>query len=86
MAKFNFSFDQLCTVWYRSEFEIEANSQEEANEIAIASYKNNELQSLENSPVETTIEKVELKEDGLSTEEILTDDGDLVFMNGTILN
>jgi len=86
MPKFNFSFDQLCTVWYRNDFEVEADNQEDANKLAIEAYKQGNLHSLDWVPVETTVEKVELKEDGLSTEEILTDDGDVIFMNGTIVN
>ena len=39
MPKFNFSFDQLCTVWYRSDVEIEADTQEEANKNALNSMK-----------------------------------------------
>ena len=85
MPKFNFCYDQLCTVWYRNEFDIEADTQEEANKLAIEAYTQGNLRDL-GLPVETTIEKIELKEDGLSTEEILTDDGDVIFMNGTIIN
>lgn len=86
MTKFNFYYDQLCTVWYRNEFKIEADTQEEANKLAIDSYAHLNNNIYECAPVETTIEKVELKEDGLSTEEILTEDGDVIFMNGTIIN
>ena len=62
MTKFNFSFDQLCTVWYRYDFDIEADTQEEANKLAIEAYNKRELYNLDWLPVETTIEKVELKQ------------------------
>ena len=89
MSKFNFSFDQLCTVWYRADFEIEADTQEEANKNAIKLYEEKKKEvvwSSEWSPVETTLSKVSVKDDGLSTEEIFTEDCDVIFMNGKYIN
>ncbi len=30
MATFKFNLDQKCTVWYRTDFDVEANSEQEA--------------------------------------------------------
>jgi len=41
METFNFYLDTKSTIWYRSNFEIEANSEEEAKEKAIQMIKEN---------------------------------------------
>jgi hypothetical protein len=43
MTIFKFNLDQKCTVWYRTDFEVEANSEQEAIEKARAMFSSGEL-------------------------------------------
>jgi hypothetical protein len=45
MATFNFNLDSKRTIWYREFFEVEANTEEEAKEIAIKMAKYDEFDS-----------------------------------------
>ena len=83
MAKFNFYLDEKATIWYRTNFEVEAKTIEEAKELAIKKHENGELEMLSWEPVPETTELISLKEnEGYSTAEIYKDDGELIFQNG----
>lgn len=46
MEKFNFNLDQKVTTWYRTNFEVEAETLEEAKQKAIQLYETGELDDI----------------------------------------
>jgi hypothetical protein len=84
METFDFYLDTKVTTWYRTPFEIEAETLEEAKQKAIDyvkedghSYHNWEL-------IDDTIQGMSVEEnDGESTEELYTNsDGEMIWDNG----
>ena len=53
--EFNFIMDEKHTVWYRTQFSVNANNREEAEKIAIEMYKSGEAEQLPNNIKETEI-------------------------------
>lgn len=83
MEKFNFYLDQKVTTWYRTNFEVEAESLEEAKKKAIQLYKEDELNEFTWERIDDTYNEVMTIEDNgnCSTAEIYTDDGKIIFDN-----
>lgn len=82
MEIFNFSLQQKVTTWMETEYEIEAKNFEEAKKKAIEFHKQG---NTENLPWEDTMsvqEKMDVNEnDGQPTEEILDEDGNIIWSN-----
>lgn len=69
---FTFNYDQKCTVWCRTNFEVEAETQEEANLIAQQKIISGEIDEPWD-PIYETMETMSIKDnDNNSTEELLT--------------
>ena len=82
MEIFNFNLDQKVTTWYRTEFEVEAESLEEAKQKAIQLYKQDELDEFTWEQIDGTEEIMTIEDNGnCSTAEIYTDDGAMIFDN-----
>jgi hypothetical protein len=82
MKTFNFNLDQKVTTWYRTEFEVEAESLEEAKEKAIELYQKDDLDEFTWQQIDGTEEIMTIDDNGgFATAEIYTVDGDLIFEN-----
>jgi hypothetical protein len=82
METFTFFLDTKVTDWYRTEFEIEAKSLEEAKELAIKFVKDDHHSEIGWEQIDCTIEPMSVKDnDGQSTEELRTDDMDEFWDN-----
>jgi hypothetical protein len=72
MEKFHFYLDQKCTTWYRTIFEVEANSQDEAIQKAIEVYSSGQISNYPWEQIEDTTELITPSENnGLPTEELM---------------
>jgi hypothetical protein len=79
---FNFYLDTKVTTWYRAEFEIEANSLDEAKQLAIQFHDEGNTGSVSWDEVDGTIENVEIGDNnGEPTEELFTENGDCIWDN-----
>jgi len=82
MKTFNFNLDQKVTTWYRTEFEVEAESLEEAKQKAIQLYKEDDLDEFTWEQLGGNQEIMTIDDNGgFATAEIYTDDGTLIFEN-----
>jgi hypothetical protein len=83
MKTFNFYLDQKVTTWYRTNYEVEAESLEEAEKKAIQLYEKGELDNISWEQIDDTYNEVMTIEDNgnCSTAEIYTDDGKIIFEN-----
>lgn len=71
MAVFDFYLDTKVTTWYRTNFEIEADSEEEAKQKAIGFVKDDKHSDLGWFEIDDTIEPMSVKDNGgQSTQEI----------------
>jgi hypothetical protein len=71
MKSFDFYLDTKVTTWYRTPFEIEASSLEEAKQKAIEFVKEDEHSSISWEQIDETTEVMSVDEnDGQSTEEL----------------
>jgi hypothetical protein len=71
MAVFDFYLDTKVTTWYRTNFEIEADSEEEAKQQAIEFVRDDKHSDLGWFEVDDTIEPMSVKDNGgQSTQEI----------------
>jgi hypothetical protein len=84
METFNFYLDTKVTGWYRTPFEIEADTLEEAKEKAIDYVKSGETSYISWEQIDDTVETMSVKDnDGESTEELYTNsDGEMIWDNG----
>ena len=72
MATFKFYLDQKCTVWYRTDFEVDAESEEEAIKKATEMYSSGDVHDLPWYPITDTIEPMPKEDnDGQTTEELM---------------
>jgi hypothetical protein len=75
MATFKFNLDQKCTVWYRTDFDVEANSEQEAIEKATAMFSSGELDDYPWYGITDTIEPLFPSEnEGQPTQELMFKD------------
>ena len=82
MAKFNFYLDQKVTTWYRTNFEVEAESLQEAEKKAVQLFEKGELDELTWVQIDGTEELMSVDENGgFTTAEIYTDNGTMIFEN-----
>jgi hypothetical protein len=82
MTKFNFYLDQKVTTWYRTNFEVEAESLEEAEKKAVQLFEKGKLDELTWVQIDGTEELMSVDENGgFSTAEIYTDNGTMIFEN-----
>lgn len=84
METFDFYLDTKVTGWYRTPFEIEANTLEEAKLKAIDYVKSGETSYISWEQIDDTVETMSVKDnDGESTEELYTNsDGEMIWDNG----
>jgi nicotinate-nucleotide pyrophosphorylase len=82
MENFYFNLDQKVTTWYRTNFEVEAETLEEAKQKAIQLYESGKLDNISWEQIDDTIEIMTIENNGnCSTAEIYTDDGAIIFEN-----
>ncbi len=82
METFNFYLDTKVTSWKRQEFDITANTLEEAKDLAIKFYKDGEVDMLAWEDVDFTTEMMEVGDNhGNPTQELLTMNGDVIADN-----
>jgi hypothetical protein len=82
MTKFNFYLDQKVTTWYRTNFEVEAESLEEAEKKAVQLFEKGNLDELTWVQIDGTEELMSVDENGgFATAEIYTDNGTMIFEN-----
>ena len=80
---FNFYLDQKVTNWYRTNFEIEAETEEEAQKMAIRFVKEGYTEEIGWDEVEGVITPMDVTDNnGFSTEEIYFEDGSMIYQNG----
>lgn len=85
--KYKYYVDTKYTMWDRNHYEIEANSQEEADELAKKLADNEERQMtdfhIETEPLYDTFEEITPDENnGYSTAEVYREDGEIIIQNG----
>ncbi|MEY4573496.1 MAG: hypothetical protein RLZ10_2786 [Bacteroidota bacterium] len=86
---FDFYVDQKVTTWYRTHFEIEADSLAEAKKKALEFYEKGNTSDLSWEQYDGTTELMSVEENGgESVTEIYTDMGEIVYHDGktTFLN
>jgi hypothetical protein len=83
METFDFYLDTKVTTWYRTPFEIEAETLEEAKQKAIDYVKDDGHSTQCWEQIDDTIQGMSVEEnDGESTEELYTyDDGEMIWDN-----
>ena len=82
MKTFDFYVDTKCTTWYRTNFEIEAENEEEAKKKAIEFLDDSERDILPWEQIDDTTESMSIKEnDNQSTEELYDTDGNMIWDN-----
>jgi hypothetical protein len=82
METFNFYLDQKVTTWYRTNYEVEAETLEEAKQKAIQLYKQDELDDFGWEQLGGNQEIMTIEDNGnFATAEIYTDDGTMIFDN-----
>ena len=80
---FEFYIDQKVTSWYRTKFEIEADTEEEARQKSIDFVKEGKAEEIGWEELEGVITPMDVTDnDGFSTEEIYFEDGSMVYQNG----
>jgi hypothetical protein len=80
---FNFYFDQKVTNWMRTNFEIEADTEEEAQKLAIKFVEEGKTEEIGWDEVEGVITPMDITDnDGDSTQEIYFEDGSMIYQNG----
>jgi hypothetical protein len=80
---FEFYIDQKVTSWYRTKFEIEADTEDEARKKSIEFVKEGKAEEIGWEEVEGVVTPMDVTEnDGYSTEEIYYEDGSMVYQNG----
>jgi hypothetical protein len=85
METFTFDLFEKVEVWCKTEFEIEANSLEEAKEKAIKYHKEGKTTSISWEVDVETITKLNPIDNGGSwTEEIIDEYGDIIWDNSTL--
>jgi hypothetical protein len=83
MKNFYFYLDQKVTTWMRTNFEVEAESFEEAVKKANEMYESGKLHDIGWDEVEGAKGNMDTEEnDGYSTEELYHEDGNLIYQNG----
>jgi hypothetical protein len=84
MKTFDFYLDTKVTTWYRTPFEIEANSLEEAKQKAIEFVKDDEHSSISWEQIDETTEVMSVDEnDGESTEELYYESSEKMIWDNT---
>lgn len=82
MEKFNFHLDQKVTTWMRTEFEIEAETLEQAVKIVREKYDSGDLYELPWDEIEGVKEIMEVGDNGGEpTEELYDENGNLILNN-----
>jgi hypothetical protein len=82
METFDFFLDTKVTTWYRTPFEIEANTLEEAQKLAIKFVKDGEHETKCWEEIEDVIQNMSVKENqGKATQELRTEDFDTIWDN-----
>lgn len=82
MKTFDFHLYTKVTTWYRTDFEIESNSLEDAKEKAIQFIKDDEQSSISWEQVDETIEVMSVEENGgKSTEELFYENDEMIWDN-----
>jgi hypothetical protein len=80
---FNFYFDQKVTNWMRTNFEIEADTEEEARKMAIKFVEEGKAEEIGWDEIEGVITPLDVTDnDGYSTQEIYFEDGSMIYQNG----
>lgn len=83
MKKFDFYLDQKVTTWMRTHFEVDAESDELAWQKAKDMVNNGDTDSIPWDEITDTQEQLCVEDnDGFSTQELYTNDGELVYSNG----
>jgi hypothetical protein len=84
MKTFDFYLDTKVTTWYRTPFEIEANSLEEAKQKAIEFVKEDEHSSISWEQIDETTEVMSVDENGgESTEELYYETSEKMIWDNT---
>jgi hypothetical protein len=84
MKSFDFYLDTKVTTWYRTPFEIEANSLEEAKQKAIEFVKDDEHSSISWEQIDETTEVMSVDENGgESTEELYYESSEKMIWDNT---
>jgi hypothetical protein len=79
---FQFHLDQKVTTWMRTDFEIDAIDEEEANLKALELLKSGEISEMPWDEIMDTKETMSVEDNfGDPTEELYTSDGDLIYQN-----
>jgi len=82
LTTFNFHLDTKVTTWYRTNFEIEANSEEEAKQKSIEFIKRGDHTEISWEQIDETIEGMVPEENGNeSTEELYDENGNIIWDN-----
>jgi hypothetical protein len=82
METFDFYIDTKVTDWYRTNFEIEANTIEEAKELAIKFVKDDEHGQIPWEQIDCTIEPMSVVDNGgQSTEELYYEPDNVVSIS-----
>ena len=80
---FEFYLDQKVTNWMRTNFEIEADTEEEARKMAIKFVEEGKAEEIGWDEVEGVITPMDVTDnDGYSTQEIYFEDGSMIYQNG----
>lgn len=85
MENFQFHLDSKVTTWYRTHFDIDANSLEEAREKAIVLVKSGNINEIPWEQIDETTEGMTPEDNGgMSTEELYDEQTQIIYHNGKI--
>jgi hypothetical protein len=82
MKTFDFYVDTKVTTWYRTKFEIECETEEEAEKLAIEFHNQGNTSSIGWDEIDDTQENMRVKDnDGEPTEELFNQSGNCIWDN-----
>lgn len=87
MTQFNFFLDEKVTTWFRTYFQVDAETIEEARQMAIKKIGTYEIEELPWVQIDGTIERLKPEDNGnCETQELYDSQNKLIFQNNVMEN
>ena len=82
MEKFNFYLDQKVTAWFRTDFEVEAETLEDAKKQALRDLKDGKIADLPWNILDETVGNMTVEDNNsIPTEELYHESGEMIWYN-----
>lgn len=82
MEKFNFYLDHKVTAWFRTDFNVEAETLEEAKKLALRDLKDGKIADLPWNILDETVNSMTVEDNNsIPTEELYHESGELIWYN-----